>query len=225
MSNSVWSLKITIHQKPVANLICGKHWNPLGAAGLGDVRFAKKNLLFSKFIKILATDEFCFFRNSSKFWPLMNPLFPKFFTKLSRQRVPSKSSCRRPRFVQTVASALFSSSLVYQGDDQHWNHLKAAGLGFFDVLLFPKSFKILATDESAYSEILHQIEMTTGPFKKQLPASSFCPNFGQFFPKFFTKLSRWRVPSKSQHLSQMAIILVLIIKSIDFGISSLVFNV
>jgi hypothetical protein len=47
------------------------------------------------------------------------------------------------------------------------------GLGFFDVhcgkkiLLFPKFFKILATNESAFSEILHQIESTTGPFKKQ----------------------------------------------------------
>jgi hypothetical protein len=38
------------------------------------------------------------------------------------------------------------------------------------ILLFPKFFKILTTDESAFSEILHQIESATGSFKKQLQA-------------------------------------------------------
>jgi hypothetical protein len=49
-------------------------------------------------------------------------------------------------------------------------------------------------------------------------------SFSGFFPKFFTKLSRWRVPSKSQQLSLMAIILVLILKAIDLENSSLVCN-
>jgi hypothetical protein len=66
-------------------------------------------------------------------------------------------------------------------------------------------------DETLFDDIL-QFE---GEFSLQLGRPSFA---------FFTLLSRWRVPSKSQQLSLMAIILVLIIKAIDLGISSLVFN-